>query len=152
MDFKIDAIKKYILGELSKSSIFIVFQTLFLIELYWLGMNALIGYLDLGVISNYNNMLLKFFNQNFYLIIIIGGSLCFCGIAFTVIKLGKVLKYYKIFNLYCDAGIIIGIWSIAIGLTYYIYLKCHFAILILPIVIWGIEKILFNLMKEKTPA
>lgn len=151
MSPQIDVIKKYILGELSKNNVFIVFQALFLIELYWLGLNCLIGDLDLGLISYYNNKLLKFFNDNFGLIIIIGGALVICGLAFTFIKLGKFLKWYKLFDLYCDVGISIGGWSIAIGSAYYIYLKCSFAILILPIIIWALEK-LFDLIKEKRCA
>lgn len=137
---------------IKKLNLFKIVQTIFVIELYYLGVNSL---LNLPMVKSilvpveiykYNNIILGYFKEWNGIIGLIAVGLIIYGFAVIFLNFTPILKKYEIIQVYGDSGIFIGGWLILICITYkaYLYLNVWFILYVplLWIVLNGIRKLL----------
>ena len=128
-----------------KQNIFTIFQILWIIEINYLGLNAIMNFVNKRNIFNiilpneiekYNNIILNIFNKYSQFIFCLSIGLMLCGACFTFIKRINIIKDYKNVIMYIDFGWEIGIWLLFIYITYYIYYNLGIIRLFIPCVIF----------------
>jgi len=137
-------------GILEKINLFIALQILWLIELYYLGINVALNILKnlMGLnfeipiqIIGYNNNILGYLNNYKSLGFALAIAFFICGFFGEFIRNISVLSKYKLINMYADFGIYCGTWLLLIYYTYCVYEFSRNWFIVIPVIIWGIIEI-----------
>lgn len=140
---------------LKKLNMFTVFQVGWLIEIYYLGLNALLNSevakemfpdFELPYIAEkYNSLILDYFSkwENFIFVLAIG--MFVCGFTFCILKAIPGISNYNIINMYSEYGGYAGAWLMLIYASYWLYSKLGALSLFVPMVIYliieGLKKL-----------
>lgn len=138
-----------------KFNIFKIVQFIWLLELYFLGLNAIKNFVmsfnikfNFGgtIILKYNSVALNYFKEYASIVGFISISLIIVGGLNATIKEVNILKDYKFMVNYCDIGIYLGGWLLMIYATYKVYqINYLLVICIFPIIVglkFGANKII----------
>lgn len=157
-DGVMDTSKEFIKNTIKGLNIFTVFQVIWLIEIYYLGLNSLLNnetikqafqITKLPVLAEqYNNVILGYFNEWNNFVLILSAGVFICGFVFSVIKTIPWLSDYNIIYMYCSQGGYIGGWLFLIYLSYIAYLKLGILYLLIPIII-AIITAMINKIRDK---
>ncbi|WP_373205842.1 hypothetical protein [Clostridium tertium] len=151
---------KSIVGEgIKKLNLFTILQVALLFELYYLGANSILKFINDNnngkivvkippEIEQYNTLILGYFEKwnSFVLFLII--SMFICGISFIFLTKIPKIKNYNIISVYSGYGLYASGWLIIIYITYILYNNIGIFFLITPIVL-GIFFIFIDDIKIK---
>ena len=146
-----NCMKKYFKNGTKKLNLYTILQVMWMIELYYLGTNAIYEFLvenpkinkDFNIatiylpkeIETYNNLIKEYFSSWSSFVIFFAIAMIICGICFAFIRLIPVLGDYRLIYSYSSYGIVVGGWLILIYCTYYLYLNIGILFMTLPIFI-----------------
>lgn len=132
-------------GILEKTNLFIILQILWLIEIYYLGINVALNILKnlMGLnfeipikIIDYNNRILAYLNDYKPLIFALSMAFLMCGLFGVFIRHISFISKYKLINMYADFGIYCGTWLLFIYYTYCAYEFSGNWFIVIPAFIW----------------
>ncbi|MBY6836266.1 hypothetical protein [Clostridium botulinum] len=144
-DDVMDTGKEFVKNTIKGLNIFTVFHVVWLIEIYYLGLNSLLNNETIKqafeivklpvLVERYNNLILGYFKEWNYFIFLLSAGLFICGFAFSFIKTIPGLSYYNIIYRYCSQGGYISGWLFLIYLSYIAYLNLGTLCLLIPMLI-----------------
>lgn len=125
MDYNIngnDEVEQRVLGGgmsvVKKLNPFIVLQVLWIIEIYYLGLNAIMnsqilkeiipGFKLPSLVQQYNCLILNWFNEWEEFVLFLAIGMLICGFMFAIIRGIPSMSQYKIINSYCVYGVDAG--------------------------------------------
>lgn len=139
---KENKIMEYCGKMIEKFNVFKTVQLVFILELYYLGMNSLLNIaINEGiavnipsVVTRYNNLVLNYFKEWNGFVLLLSIGLIICGVFLNFLNITPIIKHYMIIIQYSSSGIFIGLWLLFIYFTYiaYLYLD-YFFILYIPL-------------------
>lgn len=115
---------------IEKFNVFKTVQLVFILELYYLGMNSLFNVaINKGIVVKipsivikYNNLVLNYFKEWNGFVLLLSIGLIICGVFFCFLNIIPIIKNYIIIIQYSSSGIFIGLWLLFICFTYMAYL------------------------------
>lgn len=148
---------------LKKLNLFTAFHAIWLIEMYYLGINALFnGAIRLdqdvskkvpAIVLKYNDVILSYFIEYSEFVGLVAVAAFMCGISIAFIKFLPMFNKYKLIDMYSDYGIYCGLWLAIIYGTYRLYLGLGIGFLASPIIVFiaiEIIKKMNEYIEEKT--
>lgn len=151
-DGVMDTGKEVVKNTLKGLNIFTIFHVVWLIEIYYLGLNSLLNngvikkelqIIDLPVLAEqYNNIILRYFKEWNSFIFLLAVGLLICGFAFSLIKIIPGISDYIIIYRYCSIGGYISGWLFLIYFSYIAYLNLGVFCLLIPAIMAGINGII----------
>lgn len=152
----LNSIKEGMVKMMSKNfNIFKIVQFIWIVELYFLGLNAVkdvvlnfnIKY-NLGekIILNYDRLVFNYFREYNTILIFIAGSLIIVGFFNMCIREINILRDYRFIVDYCDIGMYLGGWLMLICFTYLIYMWFNWMFIFLFFVIYLFKSIITKIM------
>lgn len=131
---------------IGKLNLHTIFHALWLIELYYLGINSLLNivlnydFTFIEIVPNevqqYNSIIMSYFEQYIYFIIFSAVGLLLCGTAFVFISRIPLLCNYQLIRDYSSYGVTSGLWLLALCTTYQLYKDIKLGVLFAPIIIY----------------
>lgn len=148
---------------LNKLNLFTALHALWLLELYYLGANAIYNSIIAEdqsyikkmpeIVLKYNDVILAYFNEYNEFIKMVACTVFICGFSYAFITLLPVFKNIKIIKTYASYGVICAFWLITIHATYNLYLWLGVGVLLAPIIVFitvEIVKKILMFVEEKT--
>lgn len=135
---------------IEKLNLFTLLQVIWLIEIYYLGINVSINILgglkvfDFKIpaqVIYYNEKILGYLDNYKSLVSVLVVAFFMCGVAGVFVRRIEILSKNKLINIYADFGVYCGIWLAIIWATYSAYEVTGYYFLTLPAIIWGIFEI-----------
>ena len=148
---------------IERLNLFTIFHAVWLIEMYYLGVNVLFkNALLIGIdykvytpdfILEYNDMVMEYFHNYYRFAGGVALAIFLCGMANTPIQQVPFFKKYKLIRKYSDYGITCGIWLGIIYETYKLYQHIGIGFLFTPILVFLVVEIMKKFgeyIEEKT--
>lgn len=148
---------------LQKLNLFTIFHAVWLIEMYYLGVNTLFNYaiyLDPGVpkkipiiVLKYNEVILAYFTEYYEFVYLVALGVFICGICIAIVKVLPVFGKYRLIKMYSDYGVYSGLWLFIIFVTYKMYIAFKIGFLFSPMLVFIFVELLKkfnNYLEEKT--
>lgn len=143
---------------LKKLNLYTILQVIWLIEMYYLGINSIYGILVKSntayqfkipsLILKYNELVLKYFNEFSDFILFLSVALLICGFSIIFIRFIPKLSDYNLLYQYSGYGFTAGIWLLLIYATYKLYASISIFFLVTPILVLGITELFKRIDKK----
>lgn len=133
---------------IGKLNVYTILQFFWIVEMYYLGSNAIFRvltffHIKLGIpilIKMKNDVIMQYIEEYISFSLYFGLTMFICGALYwSLIKINIIAKY-KLISQYSDYGISLGGWLIFMYITYFIYKEWCVILLLMPIVIAMIIK------------
>lgn len=114
-------------------NIFIVFQLAWIVEIYYLMINALYKFMEVifgsatinnkvpQQVADYNTLIMKYLEEYWIFVTYLGIALIVSGGIISTVKMMPKFKNYRTILVYSGFGIYSGGWMINMGIIYYLY-------------------------------
>lgn len=146
-----------------KLNLFTIFHAVWLIEMYYLGINVLFNEamrLDQEIskkvpviVLQYNEVILSYFTGYNEFVVMISAAIFICGITIFFVKYIPMVGKYKLIDMYSGYGITCSFWLAIIYGTYKLYINIKLKFLFTPILVFVILELVKKIGKyieEKT--
>lgn len=145
------------LNLIKKLNLFTALQALWLLEIYYLGINSIFSFVLSSdqdfikqipeIVLEYNKAILTYFEDYSELIMFISIAVFTCGIAYAFISILPIFGKYILINTYSGYGISCGGWLFTIYGTYELYLRLGIGVLLTPVIVFMILEAIKRIMK-----
>lgn len=132
--------KEFAAATLGKLNEYTFLQVLWMIEIYYLGVNSIFRLFSLSEdialpdkIMEYNNRILQTFDEYYGFVLYLAVALILCGCCFVFIKGIDIISKYELIYRYSVYGATLGAWLLLMYYSYFLFKYIWYAYIFAPL-------------------